>query len=152
MPVEEHIEYVPESPGVDNRVVLWCAFAVLALLGIAIGGLHAVYDYDVPRKSVPAPAQFPQPRVVTSERDQAELHRLREEQSKRLQAWGWADARHTLVQIPIDRAMKLLVQKGKDAYAPLLPSQPALSSPTAGAQNAVTPPPAPATSQPAKQP
>ena len=139
MPVEEHIQYVPESPGVDTAIVLWCALAVLALLAGAIGGLYAVYDYDVPIKFVPAPTQFPQPRVVTSQDEQAELRRLHDEQTTRLQTWRWANDRHTLVQIPIARAMKLLVQKGKDAYAPLQPSQPALSSPTAGAQNAITP-------------
>ncbi|HEX4040861.1 MAG TPA: hypothetical protein VHY10_04115 [Xanthobacteraceae bacterium] len=141
MPADEHIQYVPESPGVDTAIVLWCGLAVLLLLAGAIGGLYAVYDYNVPIKSVPALAQFPQPRVVTSEDDQAELHRLRDEQSKRLQTWRWADDRHTLVQIPIDRAMKLLVQKGKNAYAPLVAPQPALSSPTAAAQNAMTAPP-----------
>jgi hypothetical protein len=153
MPADEHIQYVPESPGVDTSIVLWCGVAVLLLLTGAIGGLYAVYDYNVPIKTVPAPAQFPQPRVVTSERDQAELHRLREEQSKRLQTWRWADDRHTLVQIPIDRAMKLLVQKGKDAYAPLLPAQPALSSPTAAAHNAVpAPPPASSNAPPSPAP
>lgn len=148
MPAEEHIQYVPESPGVDTAVVLWCGLAVLLLLAGAIGGLYAVYDHNVPNKSVPAPAQFPQPRVVPSEADQAELHRLRDEQSKRLQTWRWADDRHTLLQIPIDRAMKLLVQKGKDAYAPLVPAQPALSAPDAAAQNAVTTPPPPASHAP----
>ena len=152
MPVEEHIEYVPESPGVDTAIVLWCALAVLILLGGAIGGLYAVYDYDVPNKAVPAPTQFPKPRVVPSTVDQTELRQLRDAQTKRLKAWGWADERHKLVQIPIERAMKLLVAKGKDAYAPLIPAQPALSSPTAGAQNAVTPPAGSGTSQPAKRP
>ena len=152
MPADEHIQYVPEPPGVDTPIVLWCGLAALLLLGGAIGGLYAVYDYNVPIKSVPAPARFPQPRVVTSEADQAELHRLWQEQSQRLQTWRWADDRHTLVEIPIDRAMKLLVQKGKDAYAPLVPAQPALSSPTAGAENAVTAPPPPPSSGPPSPP
>jgi hypothetical protein len=153
MPADEHIQYVPESPGVDTAIVLWCGLAVLLLLAGAIGGLRAIYDYNVPIKGVPAPAQFPQPRVVTSEADQVELHRLRDEQNERLQTWRWADDRHTLVQIPIDRAMKLLVQKGKDAYAPLVPPQPALSSPTAAAQNAVTaPPPSPSNGPPSPAP
>ncbi|HEX3938584.1 MAG TPA: hypothetical protein VHX43_13850 [Xanthobacteraceae bacterium] len=154
MPADEHIQYVPESSGVDTRIVLWCGVAVLALLSGAIGGLYAIYDYSVPIKSVPPLQTFPQPRVVTSEADQAELHRLRAGQSKRLETWGWADDRHTLIQIPIARAMMLLAQKGKDAYAPLVPAQPALSSPTAGAQNAITPAPPPdaGNPQPGKQP
>ncbi|MGC1780409.1 MAG: hypothetical protein WBB34_20940 [Xanthobacteraceae bacterium] len=154
MPAEEHIQYVPESPGVDTRIVLWCGFAVLLLLGGAIGGLSAVYDYNVQVKTVPPLQSFPRPQVVTSEADQAQLHRLRAEQSKRLETWGWADDQHKNIQIPIERAMTLLAQKGKDAYAPLQPPQPALSSPTAGAQNAVTPvpPTGNSNSQPAKQP
>jgi hypothetical protein len=35
--------------------------------------------------------------------------------------------------------MKLVAQKGGEAYAPLLPPQGVLTSPTAGAQNAITP-------------
>lgn len=162
MPVEEHIQYIPESPGVDTAIVLWCALAVLVLLAGAIGGLYAAYDFDVPIKFIPVPTPFPKPRVVTSQDEQAELHRLRDEQIRRLQTWRWANDQHTLIQIPIDRAMKLLVQKGKDAYAPLVPPQPALGAPTAGAQNAVTPaapapanapvPPTSGNAQPEKQP
>ncbi|MFY9695666.1 MAG: hypothetical protein WA776_16565 [Xanthobacteraceae bacterium] len=139
MSADEHIHYAPEPADVDTRIVLWAAIAALVLLFGAIGGLYAVYDYDVPIKTVPSPKEFPQPRVVTQEADIAELHRLAAAQNQRLKTWSWANAQHTLVQIPIDRAMKLLVQKGGDAYAPLLPPQGALSSPTAGAQNAITP-------------
>lgn len=139
MPVEEHIQYVPEPPDVNTAVILWCGAGALLLLAVAIGGLYGVYDYAVPIKTVTLPEKFPKPRVVTSEVDAAQLHRLRAEQSQRLEAWRWANDKHTLVQVPIERAMKLLVQKGSDAYAPLLPPQPALSSPTAGAQNAITP-------------
>jgi hypothetical protein len=139
MPVEEHIQYLPEPPGVDSRVILWCALAALLLLAAAIGVFYAVYDYGVPVKTVPLPEKFPQPRVVTSQADRAELQRLRAEQSRRLETWGWADPNHTLIQIPIERAMQVLQQKGGNAYAPLLPPQPALASPTAAAQNATTP-------------
>jgi hypothetical protein len=139
MPVDEHIQYAPEPAEVDIRVVVWAAISALVLLFGAIGGLYAVYDHDVPIKTVPAPKAFPQPRVVTHEADVAELHRLAAAQSQRLETWGWADKQHTLIQIPIDRAMTLLAQKGADAYAPLVPAQGALTSPTAGAQNAITP-------------
>jgi hypothetical protein len=139
MPTEEHIRYVPEPPGVATGFVLWCAIGALVLLVAAIGGFAAIYDYAVPIKTVPPPEKFPRPRVVTSEADAAQLHRLRAEQNERLQTWGWANDQHSLVQIPIGRAMKLLIGKGGNAYAPLLPPQPALNSPTAAAQNAITP-------------
>ena len=154
MSVEEHIQYVPEPADVDTRIVLWCAAGGLLLLFGAIGGLYAVYDYDVPVKTVQLPTEFPQPRVVTHEADIAELHRLAAAQSRRLNTWRWVNDQHTLVQIPIDRAMELLVQKGGDAVAPLLPPQGVPTSPTAAAQNAITPN-APAnsgTATPEKQP
>jgi len=154
MSVEEHIQYVPEPADVDTRIVLWCAVGGLLLLFGAIGGLYAVYDYDIPVKTVPLPTEFPQPRVVTHEADIAELHRLAAAQSRRLNTWRWANDQHTLVQVPIDRAMELLVQKGGDALAPLLPPQGVPNSPTAAAQNATTPN-APANSgnaTPGKQP
>ena len=41
--------------------------------------------------------------------------------SNRSRRWGWANDQHTRVRIPIARAMTILVQKGAEAYAPLLP-------------------------------
>ena len=148
MSAEEHIQYIPEIVRGRVRVVLWSAFAALILLGGAVGGLYAIYDYAVPVKTIPLPQQFPQPRVVTHAADVAELHRLAAEQRERLKTWRWANDQHTLVQIPIDRAMQLLVQKGNNAWAPLLPPEPALSPPTAGAENAMMPGPTPKTAVP----
>ena len=90
-----------------------------------------IYQRSVPIKDLPPPQTFPQPRVTTSQAEVAERERLASEQKQRLDTWRWADAEHTLVQIPIDRAMQLLAQRGNDAWAPLLPAEPALSSPTA---------------------
>jgi hypothetical protein len=41
-----------------------------------------------------------------------ELARLRAAEDKRLHSYGWADAAHTRAQIPIDRAMTLMVGRG----------------------------------------
>lgn len=139
MPSDEHIQYLPEPSGVATGIVVWCGIGVLVLLAAAIGGFTEIYDHAVPIKTVPRPEEFPQPRVVTSAGDAEELRRLRAEQKDRLEMWGWANEQHTLVRIPIGRAMTLLVQKGGDAYGPLLPPQPTLNAPTAAAQNAITP-------------
>jgi hypothetical protein len=140
MPIEEHIELPPESPAVEVRYVVSGAVGGLVLLFGTITVLHAIYQHESPIKTVPLPERFPRPQVVTRQADMKERRQLAAEQSQRLQTWRWADDRHTLVQIQIDRAMQLLMQKGAGAYAPLLPPQPALSSPNAGAQNAITPP------------
>jgi hypothetical protein len=143
MPVEEHLEYAPEPPLVEVRVVVWGAIASLLLVALAIGLFSEIYQARVPIKTVPPPQTFAEPRVVTSQDETAQRHRLAAEQSQRLKSWGWANDQHTLIQVPIDRAMQLLAQKGQDAYAPLLPAQPTLSSPAAAAQNATTPDSAP---------
>ncbi len=140
MPAEEHLRYAPESSAIDLRSVTWPALAVLALLALAIGGLYFVFDFGVPVKTAPPPQTFPAPRISTHESELDESRRLAAEQNRRLNTWRWADDQHTLVQVPIDRAMKLLVQKGGNAWSPLVGPQPALSSPTAGAQRAVTSP------------
>jgi len=137
MSADSHAHYAPERPAINARGVVWTALACLALLGGAIGGLHALYQFNVAVKAPPAPQKFPQPRVNARESD--ELHLLLAAQRRELETWRWADAEHTHVQIPIERAMRLLAQQGGNAYAPLLPPQPALSSPAAGAQKALTP-------------
>lgn len=143
MPADDHIHYAPESPAVDLRAVIWPAIGAFLLLALAIGGLYAIYDYAEPVKTVSRPQQFPQPRVATVEEDSQQRQRLAAEQNKRLKIWRWANDQHTLVQIPIDRAMQLLAQRGDKAWSPLLPKEPALSSPTAGAERTVTPESAP---------
>jgi hypothetical protein len=115
----------------------WSAFSALVLLAVAIGGLTAIYNAVVRVKTQPAPAVFPQPRVDTHQTE--DLHRILNAQRQKLEAWGWANDQHTLAQVPIERAMQLLATKGGSAYDPLLPPQPALSSPTSAAQRAVTP-------------
>jgi hypothetical protein len=121
MSAEEHIHYVPESPAVDGKAVLLCALGGLILLAGAIAGFHEVYQRGVPVKDVPAPQAFPQPRVVTSHAEVDERRRLTAAQQERLETWRWANDQHTLAQIPIERAMQLLAQKGAAAYDPLLP-------------------------------
>lgn len=139
MSAEEHIQYVPEPAGVDLRVVVGAAIAALVLLVGAIVGFYRIYQVAVPIKTMPKPELFAQPRVTTHAADVAELHQLAAEQTARLNTWRWSDAQHTRIQIPIARAMQLLVQNGGDAYAPLLPARPALTSPTAAAEKAITP-------------
>ena len=121
MPAEEHIHYAPESPAIDNKAVLLCALGALILLAGAISGFHEVYRRSVPVKDVPAPQAFPQPRVVTSQAEAEERRRLVAAQHERLETWRWANDQHAVVQIPIERAMQLLVQKGTAAYDPLFP-------------------------------
>ncbi len=138
MPAEEHIRYVPESASVDYRIVILAAAASLLLVGGAIGVLYATYQHSVRVKDVPAAQTFPQPRVAPAQAEAAERAQLAAEQKQRLETWQWANPEHTLLQIPIERAMQLLAERGGDAWAPLVPPQTVLALPTSAARNATT--------------
>ncbi|MBO0751669.1 MAG: hypothetical protein J2P53_06145 [Bradyrhizobiaceae bacterium] len=125
-----------EPAGVPPRPVLWTAFASIALVLGAIWGLKAVYDWRVADRTLPAPEQFPSPRVQTHQAEQ--LQDLLAAQRRHLSGYAWADAGKTLVRIPIERAMEIIAQRGADAYAPLVTPSPAPSSPAAGRPPATT--------------
>ena len=125
-----------EPAGVSLWPVLLGAFACVVLMLGAIWGLNAVYDWQVPNRTLPTPEQFPSPRVQTHQAE--ELKDLLSAQRRQLTGYEWADQNKTLVRIPIERAMEIIAQLAGEAYAPLLPPGPASADPTAGAQRATT--------------
>ena len=125
-----------EPAGVSLWPVLFGAFASVVLMLAAIWGSSAVYDWQVPDRALPAPEQFPSPRVQTHQSE--ELQELLSAQRRQLTGYEWADQNKTLVRIPIERAMEIIAQRGGEAYAPLVPPGPATADPTAGAQRATT--------------
>jgi len=128
---------VPEASTVDVRRVLWAAGGALVLLIGAVAVLNSVYRGEVPVRLVPVPQKFPEPRLRVDERTQ--LSQFLAAQRQRLSTYRWTDDKHRVAQIPIERATQILVQEGAQAYAPLIASSPVLSSPTAGAERAITP-------------
>lgn len=134
--VDETAQDRPEPPGVAVGPVLWGALGSLLLMAGAVAGLHAIFVLNVPNRRIPSPAAFPQPQLQTDE--VAERRRIEQQQRQRLTGYAWADRSKGLVRIPIARAMDLIVARGTDAYAPLLPARPALSSPSAGAERQMT--------------
>jgi len=125
-----------ESAGVSLWPVLFGAIASVVLMLGAIWGLNAVYHWQVPNRTLPAPEQFPSPRVQTHQAE--ELKDLLSAQRQQLTGYEWADQSKTLVRIPVERAMEIIAQRAGEAYAPLLPPGPATADPTAGAQRATT--------------
>jgi hypothetical protein len=122
MPDERHhIQYVPEPPDIRMNWVGWAAAGALLLLITTIGGFYGIYRVAVPSRNLPAPQTFPAPRVDTTESEQ--LRHIRDEQNQKLETWRWSNDQHTLVQVPIERAMRLLAQKDSAAYDPLLPAE-----------------------------
>jgi hypothetical protein len=136
VPHDDEADVKLESAGVSLWPVLCGAFAAVVLMLAAIWGLNAIYDWQVLNRTLPAPEQFPSPRVQTHQAEQRQD--LLAEQRRRLTGYEWANQNKTLVRIPIERAMEIIAQRGEEAYAPLLPPGPATADPTAGAQRATT--------------
>jgi hypothetical protein len=135
-PVGPHERGPPEPSAVATKPLAWLAGGVLIFLGAALMILGAVYSGEVPVKTVPAPQQFPAPRVETDEHDL--LERLVAKQREALEGYSWANEQHTLVHIPVARAMALVAAEGQRAYDPVASLPGALAGPEAGAERANT--------------
>jgi len=148
-PVGHHARGLPEPSGVDARHLVWVACGTLVFLGVTVATFATIFNNEVSILTVPAPQIFPQPRVQAGET--AELHKLLQKQQQELASYRWANGEHTLVQIPIERAMAIIAQKGAQAYAPVASIPGAMASPDAGAERAVTPPRTPVHGEPAEK-
>jgi hypothetical protein len=100
-----------ERSDADPRLVSALAIGVAVFL-VAVPLLVVTFYRDAPRlgripDNLPQP---PAPRLQVN--PAADLQRLRAEENQRLGAFAWADRSRKNVQIPIERAMKLLSEKG----------------------------------------
>jgi hypothetical protein len=125
-----------EPPGVHLRAIMLAGAGAMLLLVGAIAGFAVVYRAEVPDRVLLLPQTFPEPQVRTDET--AWRNRVQGEQRRRIAGYAWADQTHALVRIPIERAMRLIVEAGPKAYDPIEPSAAALAAPTAAAQRAMT--------------
>lgn len=99
---------------------------VVVIYFIVMGMYHFLNTYQMAHQPavspmVTAPADtravspedtqtFPQPRLEESERSQ--LRQFIEDQDRKLATYNWVDKDKGIVQIPIDRAMDLVVERG----------------------------------------
>ena len=145
-------------PGVDNPEVhheesdvniraifgFGAGLAVVSAVVAVICWMMFVYfdrreaEADVPRALSLGQQQPPEPRLQPAPREDLRALRAREEAV--LQQYGWADRNAGSVRIPIDQAMKLLLERGLPARAPEAP-EPAASP----LEPAAAPPAKPAT-------
>jgi len=110
----------PHEPGdVNARRVVIVAGSILAFVFISMAALYLVYSNLIPHRQAERPGLFPQPRLQADEA--AELGRLTAQRRARLSGYHWADASHTVITIPIERAMQLVAARGAGAYAPVAP-------------------------------
>ena len=113
----------PHEPGdVNARRVVIVAGSILAFVFISMAVLYLVYSNLIPHRQAERPGLFPQPRLQAHEAD--ELRRLTAQQRARLSGYHWADASHTAITIPIERAMQIVAARGAGAYTPLVAPEP----------------------------
>lgn len=118
MPAETTREHIsPEAPDVAARSVLAYVFGFLVCVVIGIAGLYAYYLSNVTGPLIATPRVFPEPRLQTD--PHSDLNRLQAAQRKTLSTYTWVDPGHGIVQIPIERAMQLIVARGGHALDPL---------------------------------
>jgi hypothetical protein len=109
--------YRPEPPAVATRVVVSVALGFLAFVGISLFLLRIYYGDEINQATFAPPAAFVRPQLQTD--DVADLAKLRNRQRRELSEYAWVDHDKGIVRIPIEDAMKLIVARGADAYAPI---------------------------------
>lgn len=106
-----------ERSDADPRLISALAIGVAVFL-VAVPLLVLAVYRDAPRLGR-IPNNLPQPPAPQLQvRPQADLERLRAEESAKLSTFGWADPGRKSVRIPIERAMKLLAEKGIAGWPP----------------------------------
>jgi hypothetical protein len=100
-----------EKSDADPRLIAALAVGVAAFLIVTPFGLLAVYPGADRLGAAPAERPMPpQPRLQVTPK--ADLDVLRTTEQQRLTSFGWADRDRKIVRIPIERAMRLLSERG----------------------------------------
>lgn len=106
-----------EPGGVSTRWVTTAAGGFLLLLAVSIVVLGFVFYLAVPGNRIPPYRQFPAPQQTGH--PAAETRALFARQQQELNSYRWTNPDHTLVAIPIDRAMSIIAARGAKAYEPI---------------------------------
>lgn len=106
--------YAERDENVPAIVLLLCALAVVvAMVLFVLWPVARIGEREVEAPSSEAFASGSGPALTIS--SQEELRSLRAEEQKRLDSYGWVDRGRGIVHLPIERAMRLLVEHGSGA-------------------------------------
>ena len=99
-----------ERSDADPRLIGSLALGIALFLALTPYLLLAIYpgsrsDQPIAEQRVP-----PEPRLQVAAR--TDLARLRDTETARLESYGWVDRERGITRIPIERAMKLLTERG----------------------------------------
>jgi hypothetical protein len=99
------------------HVLIWVIYAQFAR------NAATAYPREYPLARIGAPQLPPEPRLQTRPRE--ELLKMRAEEDRILDSYGWVDAQRGVVRIPIGQAMSMTVEQGLPARAGAAPYAPA---------------------------
>lgn len=117
-----------EASDVNARAVLGFMAGLTAMIAVVYLLLWGMFDWFETRanKSEPVPnsrlsagvQRLPaEPRLQLAPGHEShpleDLQKLREEENKRLENYGWVDQQRGIVSIPIDQAKKLLIERSR---------------------------------------
>ena len=137
------LEYLVNPPGTEYEhtdASVWTIFKFgvwllvsAIVIHIGLGLLYALYieqanvttEPPYPLAANSEPRQPPPPRLQQFPRNEITNFRVQEE--AKLNSYGWANKDAGTVHIPIDEAMKLVLQKGMLQSRPENPGQPAVT-------------------------
>src|SRR6185312_1975240 len=106
-----------EPGGMRTGWVVLAAGGFMLLLFGSLAVCYAIFVTATPRDRTPPPHAFPRPRLESD--PAAELHALLDKQRKELSGYRWTNDDHTVLAIPLDRAMALIAARGEKAFAPI---------------------------------
>jgi hypothetical protein len=122
----------PEAPAVATRAVMFSAIGFLVFVGISLVVLHIYYSEEINQAVFVPPTPFAKPRLQTNDVD--DLAKLQAGQRARLGGYAWVDREKGIISIPIEEAMKRIVARGTNAYAPIASITPAQQGAGGGKQ------------------
>jgi hypothetical protein len=107
-----------ETRDVTGRTIVWSAIGIVALVLAGLASSWLVMKYFVTTQKLGPPASpFDQTRTIPpaprlSVNPEIDLGKLRAEEKERLATYGWTDRNAGIVHVPIERAMKLSLERG----------------------------------------
>jgi len=110
-----------EKSDVDIRGIVVFVITLIVAGVVIHGAVWVMYRYFERQASQPAAVEFPlatsalrrlppEPRLQIDPRD--DLSNMRQAEEQVLNSYSWVDRNGGIVRIPIDQAMKLIVERG----------------------------------------